>query len=78
VAPAEFARQLLREHLPPYQQQNGTQESENAEAREQARIAAIRAARGSLAHVGVSVEDLHRERQADKEKEEQQIKRYLP
>lgn len=40
-------------------------------ASEQARIAAIHAARGSMAHLGVTVEDLHRERQADKNCEEQ-------
>ncbi len=37
---------------------------------EAARIAAIKAARGSMAHVGVSVDDLHRERQKDKKQEE--------
>src|SRR5438132_9828939 len=54
---------------------NGAYPSETAEEKEKARIAAIQAARGSMAHVGVSVDDLHRERQRDKEKEEQQIKR---
>ncbi len=38
--------------------------------------AAINAAQGSLAHVGVSVEDLHRERQADKAREEQQVQEH--
>ena len=50
----------VTEYLPP-----------EGDAREQARIAAIYAAVGSMAHIGVDVEDLHRERQADKEKEEE-------
>ncbi len=39
-------------------------------ASEEARVAAIWAAVGSMAHIGVGVEDLHRERQSDKQKEE--------
>ena len=35
-----------------------------------ARAAAIQAARGSLAHVGATVGDLHRQRQADKAHED--------
>lgn len=60
LEPAALAKKLVTEHLPP-----------DGDAHEQARIAAIYAARGSMAHVGVSVDDLHRERQADKGKEEQ-------
>lgn len=40
------------------------------------REAVISAALGSLAHVGASVEDLHRERQADKAREEQQVQEH--
>lgn len=48
------------------------------EAEEEARIARIKASRGSLAPLGSGlVEELHRERQADKEKEEQWIAGYL-
>lgn len=60
LEPSVLAKKLVTEHLPP-------EES----AREQARIAAIYAAVGSMAHIGVGTDDLHRERQADKEKEEQ-------
>jgi thiamine monophosphate synthase len=35
-------------------------------ASQQARVAAIDAVFGKYAHLGVSVDDLHRERQADK------------
>jgi len=59
LEPAALARQLVTEHLP-----------SDGDSREQARIAAIHAARGSMAYVGVTVDDLHRERQADKEEEE--------
>lgn len=38
-----------------------------------ARVAHIKSLRGKYAHLGVSVEDLHRERQADKAQEEQQL-----
>ena len=41
----------------------------------QVRLATIDAAMGSLAHVGVSVEDLHREKQADNALSEHQIQR---
>lgn len=48
------------------------EEAKLAEAARRALIAPD-AAPGSLAHVGASVEDLHRERQADKAREEQQV-----
>ncbi len=60
LEPSALAKKLVTEHLPL-----------EADASEQARIAAIYAAVGSMAHIGVTVDDLHRERQADKEKEEQ-------
>ena len=59
MEPIILAKQLLMERLPP-----------EADTRERIRLAAIRAAVGSMAHVGVTVDDLHRERQADKEREE--------
>lgn len=59
LEPSALVKKLVTEHLPP-----------EDDAREQARIAAIYAAIGSMAHIDVSVDDLHRERQADKKKEE--------
>ncbi len=41
-------------------------------------VARVNAIRGKYAHVGATVEDLHRERQRDKEKEEAQIRGYQP
>ena len=73
LEPAALAKQLVTDHLPALQ--NGT----SADVQEQERIARIRAARGSMGHVpGATVEDLHRERQADKAKEEAWIKEYKP
>ena len=72
MEPAALAKKLVTEHLPALQ--NGAL----AAVLEQERIARIRAATGSMAHIPVSVEDLHRERQADKAKEEAWIKEYLP
>ena len=60
LEPSVLVKKLVTEHLPL-----------EADARKEARIAAIYAAVGSMAHIGVTVDDLHRERQADKEKEEQ-------
>ncbi len=42
-------------------------------SRDPARIARVQSIRGKYAHIGVSTEDLHRERQKDKEQEERQI-----
>lgn len=60
VEPAVFFRNLVNS-LPPAPRFIGT-----ASARE----AAIRSARGSMAHVGVTVDDLHRERHVDKTRDE--------
>jgi len=69
LEPADLVRQWVTERLPA---------PTEAEAQEAARVARIKAARGSLAHLGSGmVEELHRERQADKEKEEQWIAGYL-
>ena len=70
LEPAELAKKWVAERLP---------SDPEADAREQARVARIKAARGSLAHLGGGsmVEALHRERQADKEKEEQWIAEYV-
>lgn len=85
VAPAEFARQLLREHLPPSQQQNGAHAVEPSQSittseRDPELVARVKNARGKFAHQGgeLATELLHRERQADKQKEEEMIRRYLP
>lgn len=71
LEPAALAKKLVTEHLPPAQ--NGAA----AAVQEQERIARIRAGRGSFSDVPVSVEDLHRERQADKAKEEAWAKEYM-
>ncbi len=64
LTPDTLAAKLLRERLPSLVPPQNTSE--------EAQIAAIWAAVGSMAHVGVGVEDLHRERQSDKQKEEAQ------
>jgi len=69
--PSALAKQLLTEHLSSLETERKRISPEDGVVPEEARIAAIRASRGSMAYVaGVSVDDLHRERQADKEKEE--------
>jgi hypothetical protein len=85
VAPAEFARQLLREHLPPYQKQNGAHavgppQNVTVQERDPELVARVKSIRGKFAHQGeeLATELLHRERQADKQKEEEMIRRYLP
>lgn len=60
LAPDALAKRLVTEHLPP----------ELSPHDEEERVARIRAGMGSFAHVNVTVEDLHRERQADKVAEE--------
>lgn len=72
LEPAALATQIVTEHLPALQ--NGAL----AAVLEQERIARIRAATGSFSHFSASVDDLHRERQADKAKEEAWIKEYTP
>ena len=69
LEPAAFAKKLMSEHLPPFQNEADVSNVSPADGREQVRIAMIKAAQGSLAHVKVSVEDLHRERQTDKQRE---------
>ncbi len=59
MEPVTLAKNLIIERLPP-----------EADTRERMRLSAIRAAAGSMAHIGVTVDDLHRERQADKVREE--------
>ncbi len=60
LAPDVLAKRLVTDHLPPVMSPTD----------EEDRLARIRAGMGSLAHVDVTVEDLHRERQADKAAEE--------
>ena len=66
VPPAAVALRLITDGLPAALKEAGQADKT---AREKQRVAAIRAAAGSLAYVGASVEDLHRERQADKERD---------
>ena len=71
LAPAALAKQLVTEHLPALQ--NGA----SAAVQEQERIARIRAATGSMTDDSWdSVAELHRDRQADKAKEEAWAKEY--
>ncbi len=70
LEPAALAKRLVTEHLP-NEEKNAGSALDTRDRSEQERIAAILAARGSMAYVGVTVDDLHRERQADKQKEEQ-------
>lgn len=67
--PATLAKRFVTSQMPP-QWSNSLTEKEAVEANEQKRRAAIFAAQGSFAYLGVSVDDLHRERQKDKLKEE--------
>ena len=71
LEPAALAKKLVTEHL------SALQNGALAAVLEQERIARILAAEGSFADVPVSVEDLHRERQADKAKEEAWAKEYM-
>lgn len=72
LEPAALAKKLVTEHLPALQ--NGAL----AAVQEQERIARIRAATGSMADDWDSVAELHRDRQADKAKEEAWAKEYMP
>ncbi len=65
LEPAALAKKWMTERLPLAH----TSLSGDSRATEQARVAAILAAQGSLAHVAVTADDLHRERQADKQGE---------
>ena len=70
VDPVEIATELLADHLPvaPAEPlQNGTTATLE---RDLDRVARVQSIRGKYAHLGVRVEDLHRERQAEKEREE--------
>lgn len=67
--PAILAKQFVTSQMP-LQWSNTPAEKETPESREQKRRDAIFAAQGSFAYLGVSVDDLHRERQRDKQKEE--------
>lgn len=72
MEPALLLKQLVAEHLPLLDYKNGV----FLDAQERERIARILATEGSFSDVPVSVEDLHRERQADKAKEEAWAKEY--
>jgi hypothetical protein len=69
VDPAEFARRLLADNLPPIQEEAAGSE------RDPARVILVKRVQGKFAHTahGLASESLHRERQADREKEERQI-----
>ena len=67
--PATLAKRLGIPQMPPLPKERAPPAQPPPLDRE-ARIAAIFAARGSMAYLNVTVEDLHRERQRDKQKEE--------
>ncbi len=80
VAPNEVARRLIAEGLPDTSLTEAERfaqwvdiEKADASELERKRIEAIGALIGKYAHLGPMVEELHRERQADKVKEEQMI-----
>ena len=66
LAPDALLKSLLNDLPLNPEADPAPQISQQASARE----AAIRAARGSMAYVGASVEDLHQQRQADKNREQ--------
>jgi hypothetical protein len=68
LAPAEFAHRLLTEQLRELPARNGENPEHRPPTPELA--ARVRSIRGKYAHVGATTEDLHRERQADKKREE--------
>ncbi len=67
--PAILAKRFVTSQMPPLPEESSLT-AQPLSLDRQARIAAILAARGSMAYLGVTVEDLHRERQRDKQKEE--------
>jgi len=72
LEPAVLAKRLVTDHLlRDSDTVSASAANRERERVEQEHVAAIHAAKGSMAHVGVTVDDLHRERQADKQKEEQ-------
>lgn len=86
VPVAEIVQRLVTTHLPdkaepteakPFAQWAEAKKPDATEA-ERKRIEAIDATIGKYAYLGPMVEDLHRERQADKEREERMIAGYMP
>ena len=75
---AECVRQLLTAHLPPLTTHEGTDARRSASLteRDPTLVARVRSIRGKFAHTAgdtLASEQLHRERQTDKEKEERLI-----
>ena len=68
LPPEELARKLLSDQLPNPTAIHG--DAPRLRLREDDRIARVHGIRGKYAHVGATTEELHRERQADKEREE--------
>lgn len=66
--PVALARELLAESLPELPSPvNG--DGAGGKKRDPELVARIRSIRGKYAHVGATTEDLHQERQADKERD---------
>jgi hypothetical protein len=66
LGPAELAQELLTVHLPELTPVNG--DPSGATERDPELVARVGAIRGKYAHLGVTTEDLRRERQADRER----------
>ena len=74
VEPGEYARQLIAD-LPPG---SSAPPKKAGMERDPELVARVKSLRGKYAHLGVTTQDLHRERQEDKAKEEAQFQRHTP
>lgn len=67
LEPGELVQRLLAEHFAELPAPDGAARF-GGEARSQ-RVTQVRSIRGKYAHLGVTTDDLHRERRADKQRE---------
>jgi len=74
--PIEVAEQLLQTYLPAVTRELPTNGATSPE-RDPAFVTLVKSIRGKFAHTAIdsAIEALHRERQADKEREEQRVRR---
>ena len=71
IAPAELVRQFLESNLAAIPAEFQSSDLNGLDSEQHAsKVKRIRGLRGKLAHLSVTSEDLHRERQADKAREE--------
>jgi len=75
LAPNELARKFVIEHLPARLPQNETTVSAQTPVmkRDPELVERVKSIRGKYAQVGVTTDDLHRERRADEEHEKRQL-----